>query len=149
MAKTSELKEKKKKKKELLILISFLLIYIFWTIEAIFPFHFPEISLVFVVLISLNEPPLLSSLLGFFLGFLLDSLSPVSFGRWTLFFSLLALLFSRFQAYIIFSYPYLFSIIFFALLLKGIIGGFNSIRFLLTLLIIMPSIKIFQKWFKK
>ncbi|MEO0098622.1 MAG: rod shape-determining protein MreD [candidate division WOR-3 bacterium] len=140
--------EKRKGEKVIQGLFSFLLLYILWTVETVFPFWFPELSLIFLVVAALSFSPPLATFLGFFLGFLTDNLSPTLLGRYALLFSLIAFLLSYFKRYLIFSYPYLFSLVLLSLLLKGLVGGFNLLKFFLTLLSVIPTISLLRKWGK-
>lgn len=125
--------------------ISFVLIYILFIIEALFPLYLPEFSLILLIVLSLRFPPTAAAILGFFLGFLSDHLSMTLFGRYALFFTALALALSSLKRYIIPSYPYLLFLIFSSLLLKNILGGFNLIKSLLTLMCAIPFIRILRQ----
>lgn len=143
------LPERRKGEKIIYIILSFLFSYILWTMEAIFPSWFPEFSLIFIVIAALSFPPAVASFLGFFLGFLSDNLSPTFLGRYTTFYTLFSFLLSYFKNYIIFSYLYLFLLIFLAIFLRGLIGGYHLLKSLLTLLFLIPFIKILRKWGKE
>ncbi|MEO0102814.1 MAG: rod shape-determining protein MreD [candidate division WOR-3 bacterium] len=142
------LPEKRKGQNIIHVVASFLFLYILWTIETVLPSWFPDFSLIFIIIAALSFPPAVASFLGFFLGFLSDNLSPNLLGRYTTFYTLLSFLLSYFKNYIIFSYPYLFLLVSVSIFLKGLIGGFHLLKFLLTLLFLIPFIKILRKWGK-
>ncbi len=135
----------KKEISPLYLILTFILLYLFFTIETIFPFYCPEFSLIFLILSSLTFSPLIASLLGFFLGFLSDHLLPSFFGRYSLFFTLLSFALSSLKNYLIPSYFYLLLILFFSLLLKGLLGGFHLIKLVLTLILAIPFTKLIRK----
>jgi|YelNatPaOPRAMG01_1025707.scaffolds.fasta_scaffold00807_33 cell shape-determining protein MreD len=114
----------------------FLLCYLFFLLESLFPQFLPKLSIILFVVNAFSLPLFFSTLLGFFLGLLFDLNNVHIFGLNTLLFTSFGFFIAFFRHYLL---PTIFNYFFSLILLFCLFSLFNRsfflVSFLLTLLL--------------